>query len=150
MGGGVKCDLQSGLLPVYDCSDSEAITAGRTASICLSVYVRQHKRHPGSLFIFSLFSLLSPPHNSLTFLYGRIFSPPLYLKQCQGVHIIFLLSFHSHILYVSPPSPRHILPSPLCVSCRGEIQFNHRADADTDLTGGARQQNLEHFSFKKE
>lgn len=53
VGGGVKCDLQSGLLPVYDCSDSEAITAGRTASICLSVYVRQHKRHPGSLFIFS-------------------------------------------------------------------------------------------------
>lgn len=61
VGGGVKCDLQSGLLPVYDCSDSEAITAGRTASICLSVYVRQHKRHPGTLFIFSLFSALSSP-----------------------------------------------------------------------------------------
>lgn len=69
-----------------------ATTAGRTASICLSVYVSQHKWEPA--FFFS--------HNSLTFLDGKIFSPLRYLNQCQAFTQSFAIFSLSHSLCFSP------------------------------------------------
>lgn len=120
---GVKFDLQSGLLLMYDCSDAEATTAGPTASICLSVYLSQRKLEPSIFFFFK-----TAWHFSMVWYFLH------YVIWTNVRHSYNLsISFHYCILYASLPLPGTI-SSPFCFSCRKEIQFNDHVYRNTDVT----------------
>lgn len=65
--GGGKCDLESGLLNVYGCSEAAAPTAGHTQPLFICLCKSFQRKLGVFLFFF-------PLHNSLTFL--RAIFPP--------------------------------------------------------------------------